>query len=477
MKNFTYRSFEEKENIEEILKRRKRKVNRQQIISGIILMALLGAIGLYIGHHIYYTQLDGYVHVDTNKVRTPFDIYLDSVYVKTGDLVTPGDTLYSYYMLDLLVDNANPDEEPPMVAVSRNYKLQYETMKQQIEVLRVRIEELKKQIGRESHNIALGLSSNSHKLDLERELKETEAHLRALMGELGAVQQTRNETKVVFDRNRLAGDGSLIPQIYDDARSASMRRAVSYRLASDSAMITDVKAPVHMIFFKEEEILSKQHLNLEANNLKVVAYVPVDKMSKITNNSVAEVVVNNDVKFKASVSILGTRAEMIPENLRSYFSKKNTAVIAILSVDKNQTIPLWALASGMPVSVRIKNYHFGKEEEVKKVKPDYLWFTTGKGVMVENKKGHLVPMDSAQRVGKNAQGATKKAQPSKNSQGAVSKAQPSKSSEGTVSKAQPSSESQPAVQKAQPSGKAQSAERRDSEKNVRKTTTGKAEKK
>ncbi len=404
MKNFTYRSFEEKENLEEILKRRKRKINRQQIISVIILICLLGAVGLYIGHHIYYTQLDGYVSVDTNKVRTPFDIYLDSVYVKTGDLVSPGDTLYSYYMLDLLVDNANPDEEPPMVAISRNYKLQYETMRQQIEVLKVRIQELQKQIARETHDIALGLSSNSHKLDLERELKETEAKLRALEGELGALQQTREETKVTFERNRTQADGSLAPQIYDDARAASMRRAISYRLASDSALITDVKAPVHMIFFKEEEILTKQHLNLEANNLKVVAYVPVDKMSKVTNNSVAEVVVNSDVSFKASVSVLGTRTEMIPENLRSYFSKKNTAVIAILTIDKGQTLPLWALASGMPVQVRIKNYNWlnkeSEEEKLKKLhpngKPDYLWFRTGRGVQVETKQGRLVPIDSTQ---------------------------------------------------------------------------------
>ena len=401
MKNFTYRSFEEKENIEEILKRRKRKINRQQIISVVILIALLASVFLYIGHHIYYTQLDGYVSVDTNRVRTPFDIYLDSVYVKTGDLVTPGDTLYSYYMLDMLVDNANPDEEPPMVAISRNYKLQYESMRQQIEVLKVRIEELKKQIAREAHDISLGLSSNSHKLDLERELRETEARLAALNGELDALQQTREETKVVFDRRRASADGSMVPQIYDDARSASMRRAVSYRLASDSALITDVKAPVHMIFFKEEEILSKQHLNLEANNLKIVAYVPVDKMSKVTNNSRAEVVVNNDVSFMASVSVLGTRTEMIPENLRSYFSKKNTAVIAILTIDKGQTVPLWALASGMPVQVRIKNYSvFGKEDEPDKAgKPDYMWFTTGLGVKVETKDGQLLPMaDSVARL-------------------------------------------------------------------------------
>ena len=303
-------------------------------------------------------------------------------------------------MLNMLVDNANPDEEPPMVAVSRNYKLQYETARQQIEVLKVRIEELKKQIRREDHDISLGLSSNSHKLDLERELKEAEARLKALQAELGALQQTREETKVVFERQRRhTGDNSLIPQIYDDARSASMRRAISYRLASDSSLITDIKAPIHMVFFKEEEILTKQHLNLEANNLKVIAYVPVDKMSKITNNAKAEIVVNDDVSYKAHVSVLGTRTEMIPENLRSYFSKKNTAVIAILEIDPGQTLPLWSLASGMPVQVRVKNYRFGKEEEDSiKTKPDYLWFITGHGVMTEEKDGHLVPISDTLRT-------------------------------------------------------------------------------
>lgn len=379
MKNFTYRSFEEKENIEAILRRRKRKLNRQQIVSWTILGIILILLALYVGRHFYYTELDGYVQVDANKVRTPFDIYLDSVYVKTGDMVAPGDTLYSYYMLDILVESANPNEEPPMVAVSRNYGLQYETAAQKIAVMRVRIAELQRQIAAEDHDIALGLSDNSHKRDLERDLNEARAQLKALIGELGALRRTREETHVMFERNRMRSDSAMVPQIYDDARSAHMRRAISYRLASDSSIITDVKAPVRMIFFKQEEIMSKQHVNLEANNLKVVAYVPVSKMRNVNNNSRAEVIVNDDVKFKARMSVLGTRTEMIPENLRSYFSKKNTAVIAIFTLDKGQTLPLWSLASGMPVSIRIKNYNL-TEEEKRKDRPDYNWYTTGRGI-------------------------------------------------------------------------------------------------
>ena len=41
MKNFTYRSIDEKENLEAILRRRRRKLNRQQMISGFILATIV----------------------------------------------------------------------------------------------------------------------------------------------------------------------------------------------------------------------------------------------------------------------------------------------------------------------------------------------------------------------------------------------------------------------------------------------------
>ena len=153
------------------------------------------------------------MHVDANKVRTPFDIYLDSVYVHTGDFVEPGDTLYSYYMLDMLVDNANPNEEPAMIAVGRNYTLQHTIAVQEIEVMKVRIEELRKQILAEDHNISFGLSDNSHKLDLQRQLREAEAKLRALQGELDALRRSQPEARVLYGGNsRFRNDSTLVPR-------------------------------------------------------------------------------------------------------------------------------------------------------------------------------------------------------------------------------------------------------------------------
>ena len=95
MRNFTYRSLEEKDNIEAVLRQRRRKINRQQIIAAIIIFILVSLATLYVIDKSLYTEYDAYIHIEINKVRAPYDIYLDSVYVQPGDIVHIGDTLYS----------------------------------------------------------------------------------------------------------------------------------------------------------------------------------------------------------------------------------------------------------------------------------------------------------------------------------------------------------------------------------------------
>lgn len=122
--------------------------------------------------------------------------------------------------------------------------------------------------------------------------------------------------------------------------------------------------------------MTAQHLNLTDNNLHVVAYIPPDKIHNITYNSLAEIVVNENLSFDAHVSIIGMRTEEIPENLRSYFTKKNTSLIAKLDIDYDQIIPFWSVASGLPVTIRFKNLDTWKSDEPS----NYLWVTTGAGV-------------------------------------------------------------------------------------------------
>lgn len=376
MKNFTYRSIDEKENLEAILRRRRRKLNRQQIISGCILAAIIGMVLLYCGRHIYYTEYDGYMHIDVNRVRAPYNIYLDSIYVSPGKIINKGDTLFSYYIMDWLVMDANPNDEPEIRARRRNLTLQYTSISQQTGVLDVRIAELKKQIATESHNIQFGLSDNAHKLDLERELLEAEAQKKALRNELGVLGRMMRET----DFGNSAGThnkGQL--QIYESPNSDLSKENRRYYISNKNAFVVNVHAPIHMVFFEKEDIISLQHLDLQANNLQVLAYIPIDKAHRINNNMSAEVIINDELSFSAHVVIKGVRSELIPEHLRSFFAKQNTALIAILEIDEGQIIPFWSATSGLPVKIRIKNIRFGDERTPQ---GDEMQYEVGHGFMV-----------------------------------------------------------------------------------------------
>lgn len=390
MKNFTYRSLEEKENLEDILRERKRRINRQQLISATILIIIIGLVALYYMRKAYYTEFDGFVHTDLNLVRTPMDIYVDSVFVKTGDVVFPGDTLYSYYSIDgLLHLTSYSNDEPGIISRHRDYNIKLNSARQNAAVLQTTISELRRQISEVDQNISFGLADIGQKASLQRQLAENEAKLRAQRAEISVLTAAINDTRPsqrAYDNK----DSLRHSLVFDDARSGYMRSELYYNIASDSSIIVNVLAPRHMVFFEQEEILSCQHLRLQANNLQIWGYIPVDKMDRVNNKTKAEVIVNDDVSFRAHMGILGIRTQVIPENLRSYFSKQNVAVMAIFHVNDGQRIPFWTVASGLPVKIRVKNFDiWGVDPDPN----DYLWFTTGDGLTPGSLKYHFEKQD------------------------------------------------------------------------------------
>ncbi len=411
MRNFTYRSLDEKDNIEAVLRQRKKKINRQQIIAGIIIFILVSLATMYAIDKSFYTEYDAYIHIEVNKVRAPYDIYLDSVYVKPGDIVHIGDTLYSYYVLDWLVLEVNPNDEPSVLQNRRTLTLQLSDIEQKIRVLEVRIAELKKQIALESHNISFGLSDNSHKMDLERELKEAEALLAALRAQLGVVTGLKHDAEFgPRGPNRARKGGS---QIYENPYSKSDAYDIRYNISNKDGFITDVMAPTGMIFFEKEGIIDMQHLDLKDNNLMVVAYVPVNLTSRIKDNMPAKIYVNDELDFEAHVMMTGVRSEDIPENLRSYFAKANKALIALLNIDEGQIIPFWSATSGLPVKVKIRNlFPWEDEPEVHRT----MLYEVGKGLILRDVDGVDTPADSLSEESKKADSAkvSKKAPASEN---------------------------------------------------------------
>lgn len=388
MQSFSFRSnYDENQNVEALIKERNRKIRRQQTIFLVLLLIVLALIAWYLVSKVRYTEFDGYMHTEYKDYRAVEDIYLFDQYTDEGDIVMPGDTLYSYTYINMF-GSTGIGSEPDIVVNDRNMKLQRDNAYADAAVLRVRIQELVAQIEREDNNIRFGMTDNSHKMDLERELAETRAQLKSVLNRAWRYGNIHNDQKIrigsatqygIDFSNEQWGIDHTLRQLYE-----SHAPIIRYAIAQDTAIVTKIWAAPFSRVFKKESILQLEELSYEKSNVQVVAWVPTHEMDKINNNTRAEVIVNDDVSFKASVQLLGARTEDLPEELRNNLSHTFTTVMVVLRPDRTETLPLWAVVERVPVRVRINNF----ADKPKSDRNDY-WYIKNDGMESETREDVL----------------------------------------------------------------------------------------
>jgi hypothetical protein len=268
---------------------------------------------------------------------------------------------------------------------ARDLKLQYGLAYQNLAVLKAKMQEIKRQIELEDHNIRFGLSDNVHKLNLERDYKETEEQLKAEQRKLYVLQKAINESKDAVDRLGQVNSGGFSIQNVRNKKKMQELGMVHYTIAADSGLVTKNWISELSLVLRGEDIIETQSFNLEKDNVYVMAYVTPNRAQYLNRGFKAKVIVNDDVEYTATVVSMGARTEEIPEAYRNNLSKDHIAAIAVLRIDDGQRIPFWSLVNGMPVLIRFNNL------EYEQVKPEeYLLLKTPKGLEVpEQVKDHL----------------------------------------------------------------------------------------
>ena len=385
MKDFHFTTEKEQAEIEQILLQRKKKQSKQQLLFLGIFIFIVIIIALYCMRRVLYTDFDGYVVVHNVRFRASEDIFVHDIYKHNGDLVKPGDTIYSYVSLDWFHEIGNINTESAIVVKSRDLKLQYGLAYQNLAVLKAKMQEIQRQIELEDHNIRFGLSDNVHKLNLERDYKETEEQLKAEQRKLYVLQKAINESKDAVDRLGQVNNGGFSIQNVRNKKKMQELGMVHYTIAADSGLVTKNWISELSLVLRGEDIIETQSFNLEKDNVYVMAYVTPNRAKFLNRGFKAKVIVNDDVEYTATVVSMGARTEEIPEAYRNNLSKDHIAAIAVLRIDDGQRIPFWSLLNCMPVLIRFNNL------EYEQVKPEeYLLLKTPKGLEVpEQVKDHL----------------------------------------------------------------------------------------
>lgn len=377
MKDFHFTTEEEQTEIEQILNQRKKKKTRQQMIFFCIFITIVLLIVGYCIRMVVFTELNGYVVVHNNRLRASEDIFVYDIYKHHGDFIKPGDTIYSYVTLSTFQGGSNINSESDVVIKARDLKLQYGLAYQNLEVLRARLKEIKRQIDLEDHNIRFGLSDNVHKLNLEREYKETEEELKAQQRKLYVIQNAMNESNEAVERlGEINFNGARVQNIRNKFKMAEMG-FVNYAIAVDSCIVTKNWISELSLVLKGEDVIETQSFDLEKMNAYIMAYVLPSQAKTLNRGYKASIIVNDDVEYTATVVSMGARTEEIPAELRSNLSRDHIAAIAVLKIDDNQHIPFWSLVNKMPVIVRINNFDY------KDAEPDeYIMQNTPKGMFI-----------------------------------------------------------------------------------------------
>ncbi len=379
MHSFRFHKEQEEQKIEEVIKYRKHKIFKQQFFYAIVLGVILLFVGVWIYNKIFYTTFDGYVKIDVNRQRALDDIFIKDIYVQTGDYVLPGDTLYSYFYIDGLVGYHNRSNEPNVISQDRDLHIKISTLREAVQVLRVRVAELQKQIATEDHNIGFGLSSNSHKLDLERELKTAREELRMKLATLATVSDARQWVAGnAREARSLQKDPILLQDIIVDT-TGIYNNMLNYRLSTDTALVATMQAPDGSVVFYTEEVMTLRSVDIVRSNFMIYAYVPADEVSKLKRNKKFVVYFNDDVKAEAEMGLIGVRVESLPQELRSNFSRYSKVVIVQFNLKAGQRLPLWAYTNELPVRIEMTNYNLNMESESEH-ETFKVWIETGAGL-------------------------------------------------------------------------------------------------
>ena len=385
MKNFHFTTEHKQAEIEQILWQRKKKIAKQQLFFLTIFIFIVFVVILYCIKKVLYTEFDGYVVVHNVRFRASEDIFVHDIYKHNGDLIKPGDTIYSYVSLGWFHEIGDINSESEVVVKSRDLKLQYGLAYQNLAVIKTRLQEIKRQIDLEDHNIRFGLSDNVHKLNLEREYKETEEELKSQQRKLYVLQNAINESKNAVERlNSVNNSGFTIQDVRNKKKMKELGM-VHYTIAADSSLVTKNWISELSLVLRGEDILETQSFDLEKDNVYVMAYVTPKRAKYLNRGFKATIIVNEDVEYTATVVSMGARTEEIPEAYRNNLSKDHIAAIAVLRIDDKQEIPFWSLVNGMPVIIRFDN------RDYKEVSPEeYLQLTTPRGLKIpEAVKNHL----------------------------------------------------------------------------------------
>ncbi len=290
------------DNVINAIDRRSRQQSKRYAYA---FMALVLAVVLYILNALSVEEYDGYISHRDVKVRAVSNMTVLDYFVKPGDIVNEGDTLYSELVIDWLEDQANPFSENPAKGKKIDSDLRIAKYRSEIVEVNNTIHSLHLTIDNIKEEIRSGVKTEDELVNLNLELSERierSEHLRRAITAEYEMQDKYNTD--------ISNSQSLISQTLSERRANHKKygEALRYRVAYVDSKIIDIKGTVGMITLQHETVLTFQpigHPDMTDTHINMV--VEANKFGDIYEGMEVEVYAGGEFLCDANVSLLGVR--------------------------------------------------------------------------------------------------------------------------------------------------------------------------
>ncbi len=353
MKQFKLRNNEQ--SADNVIKAINRRTKRQSRMYSYVFIAIVLVVTCYILNAISVEEYDGYISHRDIKMRSVSNIAIVDYFVKPGDIVNEGDTLYSLLMIDWLEDRVNPFSSDLANDKKIDSDLRIAKYRSEIVEINNTIISLHSAINNIEKEIRSGVKTEDELVNLNLELSERierSDHLRRAI-------TAEYEMQSKYNYN-ISNSQSLISQSLSERRAnfGEYGGALRYRVAYVDSKIIDIKATTGMITLEHEEVLTFQPIGHPSmTNSRINMVVDANKFEDIYDGMEVEVYAGGEFLCDANVSLLGVRmAEPYAdfETLLDRSSAINGKLIVALKFKSDYTLPEKYYIHNYPVEIKFR---------------------------------------------------------------------------------------------------------------------------
>lgn len=353
MKSFKFsrRSIDRASNVVSEIRRGAKRQNRLYAAIFALLM-LIAAI--YIFRHVMMDSYDGFIVTQDVDIRHANDIEIMEYFVKPGDRVCEGDTLYSYMVVDLFNQVSNPIGNLEL-SVRRSEALrEVQRLQSNYQRERYLVDSLKDIVNHYREDVRLGLKIAEALTGQEWLLNQHSQQLRHIARLIAIQNRAVDGYALNFNTHH-----SSLSTVTESQRKCDIKDlgfTVDHRLAYVDMAIVEVVAPSGVLTLAGESVITYSPIdNPKMTDLHVKMMLMPKHFHRIKEGMIFDLYAAGDHLGEVRTTYSSTYIKLDPNNKKSHESvgKQKIRNLAIRAefIDTD-TIPYKYKVDQYPVKLR-----------------------------------------------------------------------------------------------------------------------------